>query len=274
MKTLFVTDLDGTLLTPEKTLTERTVSILNGLLERGMLFTVATARSPATASPILASLRLNLPAVLLNGVFLYDLKEKKYLECETIPQKTAEAVLEVMERANRLPFLYSMGDELCVEYVKLYNREEEEFYSERVGRAYKRFAQVERLEAGSDKRVVYFSMQDKKERLLPILNEVERIPGLRTAFYHDNYSDNYFLEIFKDTASKRSGVEKLKKLCGAERVIAFGDNANDVDMLTFADESYVVENGADAVKKIATGLIGPNTEDAVVEFLRKWHNYL
>lgn len=131
MKTLFVTDLDGTLLTPDKNLSERTVSIINGLLDRGMLFAVATARSPATAAPILSSLRLSLPAVLLNGVFLYDLKEKQYLDCETIPQEAARAVLAVMEGAGRLPFLYSMEDELCVEYVKLYNREEEAFYRER-----------------------------------------------------------------------------------------------------------------------------------------------
>ena len=56
-------------------------------------------------------------------------------------------------------------------------------------------------------------------------------------------------------------------------MIAFGDNMNDLDMLSLADEGYVVENGADAVKKLATGVIGPNTADAVAEFLRKWHNY-
>ena len=52
MSTLYVCDLDGTLLTPKAQLSPRTVTILNRLLDRGLLFTVASARTPATANGI------------------------------------------------------------------------------------------------------------------------------------------------------------------------------------------------------------------------------
>lgn len=272
MNPLFVTDLDGTLLTPQKTLSEKTVTLLNSLLDRGMLFSVATARSPATAVSILSELHLSLPVILLGGVFLYDLKGRKYLDCEVIPSETAQTVLEIMERAGRMPFLYSMEDELCVEFKQLYNAEEEKFYRERVGKAYKRFIKREHLEAPAEKKVVFFSMQDRRERLLPIVKEIKKIKGLGSAFYRDNYSENYFLEIFSFSASKRAGVEKLKALCGADYVVAFGDNANDVDMLSSADEGYAVRNGTEEAKGAANGLIASNEEDGVAEFLIKWHD--
>lgn len=46
MKTLYVSDLDGTLLTPEKEISKASADILNHLIRKGLLFTVATARSP------------------------------------------------------------------------------------------------------------------------------------------------------------------------------------------------------------------------------------
>lgn len=53
MSTLFVSDLDGTLLQPDARLSEETVALLNSNIDRGALFTVATARTPATVAPIL-----------------------------------------------------------------------------------------------------------------------------------------------------------------------------------------------------------------------------
>ena len=47
-RTLYVTDLDGTLLDNNSRISERSVKILNGLVDRGVMFTSATARTPAT----------------------------------------------------------------------------------------------------------------------------------------------------------------------------------------------------------------------------------
>src|SRR5699024_5672461 len=92
MSTLYVCDLDGTLLTPEAQLSPRTVTILNCLLERGLLFTVATARTPATANTILAPLHLRLPAVFLTGALVYDLRRMQTLQTVSFPPDTARCV--------------------------------------------------------------------------------------------------------------------------------------------------------------------------------------
>ena len=77
-QTLFITDLDGTLLTPEKTVSIHSAEILNRLMDQGMLFSIATARSAASTVDLLRPLRITLPIVLMNGVFLYDLQKETY----------------------------------------------------------------------------------------------------------------------------------------------------------------------------------------------------
>ena len=77
MKTLYISDLDGTLLNNSGHISENSLAILNGLSEKGLLFSIATARSIMTARDLLGALRLNAPIVLMNGVFLFDLKANK-----------------------------------------------------------------------------------------------------------------------------------------------------------------------------------------------------
>ncbi len=52
MKTLYVTDLDGTLLNSKDSINEYSLQVINGLIEKGMLFTYATARSLSSASVV------------------------------------------------------------------------------------------------------------------------------------------------------------------------------------------------------------------------------
>lgn len=79
MKTLYISDMDGTLLNDGGKVSRRSVEIINELIKNGMLFTVATARSAMSAAELLKDIDISVPAVLMNGVFLFDLKNKKRL---------------------------------------------------------------------------------------------------------------------------------------------------------------------------------------------------
>ena len=72
-KTLYVSDMDGTLLTSEARLSDDTVAMLNKLIdEDNILFTVATARTPATALNLLAPLNANVPFITMAGAAWWD----------------------------------------------------------------------------------------------------------------------------------------------------------------------------------------------------------
>ena len=67
MKTLYVSDLDGTLLNSKGELSDNTAAIINSLISHGLDFTVNTSRTPKSAEHILAKLKLKLPAIVMNG---------------------------------------------------------------------------------------------------------------------------------------------------------------------------------------------------------------
>ena len=71
-KTLFITDLDGTLLNSNGIVSDQSASIINELIENhGLNFAIATARSPATAMPLLSHVAMHLPSVVLAGAALW-----------------------------------------------------------------------------------------------------------------------------------------------------------------------------------------------------------
>lgn len=86
MKTLYISDMDGTLLNDGGKVSRRSVEIINELIKNGMLFTVATARSAMSAAELLKDIDISVPAVLMNGVFLFDLKNKKAVAYHEIPK--------------------------------------------------------------------------------------------------------------------------------------------------------------------------------------------
>lgn len=82
--------------------------------------------------------------------------------------------------------------------------------------------------------------------------------------FTDIFSDNTgILELFAPDVSKASAVLSLKAQTGAEHLVVYGDNLNDLPMMAVADESVAVANALPEVKAAATRVIDANTDDAV-----------
>lgn len=150
MKTLYISDLDGTLLQPNVTLSSNTVQTINKLIEEGILFSVATARTIASVKHILKDINISLPIVLMNGVCVYDLNEKNYIKVETFPRKSIDLLLEVITEHKLKGFAYTIHNGVMSTYYEdlnskaLYN-----FYKERVDLYKKPFTQVEHFSSGN-----------------------------------------------------------------------------------------------------------------------------
>ena len=72
MKTLYVTDLDGTLLNSKDYISNYSINIINNLVEQGMIFTYATARSLVSASVVAEGLSAKIPVIAYNGAFILN----------------------------------------------------------------------------------------------------------------------------------------------------------------------------------------------------------
>ena len=98
-----VSDLDGTLLRPDATLSETTVRIINDYVAGGGLFTYATARSFTTASRVTAQLDLHLPVITYGGAVVVDPRTREARRAQTL---AAEAVDEALRQSGDSPLLH------------------------------------------------------------------------------------------------------------------------------------------------------------------------
>ena len=268
MKTLYISDLDGTLLDKHANLSQRSAQIISDLIQNGMLFSVATARSQSCVS-ILQQLNINIPCVQLNGVLIYDFKSKKYIGCTPMDTETADHIIKILKSFDRMSFVYKFDSDcgINVEFEKLQNQVERNFFNARKNQDYKSFKQVPDITATDDDRIIYFTMVDSYQRLEPIYQKILALPHAKPTLYRDNYSDLYFLEVFSSNATKANGVLKIKEMLHADRVVAFGDNLNDVDMLKIADIGIAVGDCVEEVKQYANIIIGNSYDNGVAEFL-------
>ena len=266
---LFVTDLDGTLINSKREVPKRSLEILNKLIEKGVNFTVATARTPATAVEILQNLNLKLPVALMNGVLIYDTKELKYIDIKGIEKESANKVLDIFKSYNKNPLVYGVKDNhLWVYHKEFENVYEYNFYKERADKKLKTFVKIENYkESIIDSNIINFVAFDNYEKIKAIAEEIRCIKGITVNYYKDVYEDCYFLEAYSSEASKANGIKYLSKYIDYSKVICFGDNLNDIPMFELADEAYATANAAEEIKKIATNVIGSCEEDGVAEFL-------
>ena len=83
----------------------------------------------------------------------------------------------------------------------------------------------------------------------------------------DTYEPLWYLEIQAGGVDKRLSVEILREMTGADRVVAFGDNHNDLAMAKGADWFCAVENATADVLACADDVVPANTEDGVIRYL-------
>ncbi|HAS78146.1 MAG TPA: Cof-type HAD-IIB family hydrolase, partial [Ruminococcus sp.] len=81
-KILLITDLDGTLLTKDKTISETDLEAINSFRKKGGLFSVATGRTIQAVKPYFDILKPDMPVILYNGAMIYDPKNKKIIRSE------------------------------------------------------------------------------------------------------------------------------------------------------------------------------------------------
>lgn len=111
MTTLYISDLDGTLLHDNQQVSPFSASVINRAVERGLLFSLATARSLIGLGMLdLQGIHWNTPLVLMNGVMLYDMASRAILQSCEMPPDAVDAVLAACAAEGKNPFLYRVED--------------------------------------------------------------------------------------------------------------------------------------------------------------------
>lgn len=271
-KTLYISDLDGTLLDNESRVSRRSAEIISELSHRGALISVATARTPATVVPLLSETFTTPPFIVMTGAALWS----RGNDCFIPPVATLAAddfllSYVILEELGIRPFTYfvnSDGRTLDVYHATAMNSAERDFYEPRKNLTLKRFRLGEEIPASKiDNCALLFATGNRRE-IEEAAEAIRHRSECSVSVYGDIFNpDQGLVEIFAPGVSKANAVAELKKRAGADRLVVFGDNLNDLSMMEIADVSVAVENGVEEVRRRADIVIGSNSEDAVARFI-------
>lgn len=267
-KTLYVTDMDGTLLAPDSRVSSESARLITELSKLGALITVATARTPATVEPLLRDTYTSLPAIVMTGASLWDRRTKTYMHPRYIDQTTAAQIEILGEEYGVNLFQYTVGADgiLDVYHQGEMSDQEIAFVNERERLQYKRFHLSHAYENG--RLTALFFAMGERERIFGLADELRRCVNCSVSSYVDIFgADTGILEVFAPNVSKAEAVRSLAQEIGADKVVVFGDNLNDIPMMQVADVAVAVGNALPEVKAIAHEVIGDNASDAVVRYI-------
>lgn len=265
---LFITDLDGTLLRKDKSISEYTVKTLNQLIEKGYNISVATARSLSSAKSILEPLNLKLPIVLNNGGFIYDPITNENLVSNYMPTDVTKDIVEKSLARGLNPFVHLEDHSINqLYYSGLFNHGERDYYDSRMKAKDERFKKVKNYDLDDKEIITIFFIGEEKELSEMYDYLTENFSNLQYHLFLDVYSEDYWLEINHKNATKKNGINFLKSHLKIDKVTCFGDNLNDISMFEVCEETYAVENAHIKLKEIAMGIIDSNENDGVAKFI-------
>jgi 5-amino-6-(5-phospho-D-ribitylamino)uracil phosphatase len=270
LSTLILSDLDGTLLGPAAALSTPTRDGINDLVANGLLFTYATARSYVSAARVTDGLDLRVPVTVSGGAFQLDPGTGAILNEERIAADDLDTVLQLCHEHRVPPIVYN-GTPTAERATWVEGEESEgmrRFLADRVGdRRFRPATDWALLPRGG---VFYATIIGEAAAIAALTFDIAAATDGRLSLIAQidtHHPQDTYLELSAARATKAYAVAWLREYLNVDRVIAYGDNLNDLPMFGAADEAYAVANAAPEVLAAATGVIGANTEDGVLHHL-------
>jgi 5-amino-6-(5-phospho-D-ribitylamino)uracil phosphatase len=269
--TLYVTDLDGTLLNSQSQISIQSLSLLKPLIHRGLNLVIATGRSAQTGIPYALQLGTKHPVILSNGAYTQHPITRSMHRLHALSMSTALETLTILDQYNLTPFIKVLDE---------HNREH--FFHKPLSNSFMKeilasdFAQwdsdfIHEIDAYhhlQNYRVIHIQLADTDATLKEPRSFIEA--KKQTSLYYMQAwkkPDHFWMEIGHLNATKGNAIMDLKADLGATRIVCFGDNLNDLSMADIATDLFAMENATPALKKLAHKVIGHHDSDAVAEWI-------
>lgn len=259
-------DLDGTLLTPTKTLLPSSLQALARAREAGFTPMIVTGRHHVAIHPFYQALALDTPAICCNGTYLYDYQAKKVIEADPLPVDQALQLIDMLNE-HKVHALMYIDDAMVYETPTGHVLRTLNWAQSLPPEQRPVFTQVDSLaQTAREVNAVWkFALTDEDSaKLNAFALEVEQQLGLECErSWHDQ------IDIARQGNSKGKRLVQWVASQGLsmQDVVAFGDNFNDISMLQAAGIGVAMGNAADEVKAHANVVIGDNTTDTIAEFI-------
>ncbi len=261
---LVATDLDGTLVRSDLSVSDRTVRVLARLEDAGVPFVMVTGRPPRWMAPVAEATGHRGLAVCANGALVYDLHTERVVQAHLLDRDAAVQVADAL-RAEIPGIGFASEKGPTAGLPGGFSRE-----AAYVPRWDNGVVAIETVEAMAHHGLVKLLARAEHLSSDDLLARARAVLGDSVELTHS--SSDGLLEISAGGISKASGLAALARQfgVGAADVIAFGDMPNDLPMLAWAGHGVAMANAHPEVLTIADEVTASNDDDGVAVVLERW----
>lgn len=258
-------DLDGTLLNSDKTVSRENKRVLKELEKRGILIFISTGRPYTSTKKIIDDLEIEGLVISYNGAKVVDSKTDKVVYEKPLEEKYVKKIINLAREKGIHLNLYQNE----VWYVENDMNEESEIYKKLT----KLIPEKKNFDSFQNYEMTKTLFIGKNE----ILKEIEKY--LKEIMGHDTYiafSQPHFLEILHKDVNKGNALLTVleKYSISSDECAAFGDAANDIEMLECVKYGVAMGNAIDIVKNRTDYITDTNDNDGVAKFLKNYFDGL
>jgi Cof subfamily protein (haloacid dehalogenase superfamily) len=258
---LLLADVDGTLVTQDKLLTDAAVAAVGELGEAGVLFALTSGRPPRGMSMLIEPLDVRTPIAAFNGGLLVD-RDMAVLEQHTIPAELVAPTIELL-RSHALDVWLYRGADWYVQDLTGPHVDREA--------ATVRFAPTVRAD--------YDGLVEGIAKIVGVSDDHDAVARAATAA-HDRFGDHvsaarsqpYYVDVTHPQANKGGVVEYLARRyeLSGEQIATIGDMPNDVLMFARSGLSIAMGNSDREVQRAARRVTGSNEHDGFAAAVRRF----
>lgn len=260
------TDLDGTLLRTDKSVSPRTRAAVDAADEAGVMFIIATGRPPRWIPPVVEQLGDRGLVVCANGASVYDPVRHELVERTDLDPDVVATMMDDIEGAGyQALFGLEQGFDFSVDHA-IESRPDD--YAAMTSWQLPGI-RVAPIRSFLDAPVTKLVVRLPYDTPAGTADSVQALVGTRALVTHS--TSEWFLELSHPTVHKASTVERLLRNVGVESdaVVAFGDMPNDLELIEWAGHGVAVANAHESLRAVADEVTASNDDDGVAMVIER-----
>lgn len=259
---LIALDLDHTLLTSTRTISERNKRAIARAVEKGATVVLATGRPFGGTAKYCEELGIKQPVITNGGAVVVDSATGETIFDQKLNEDLAREVIGFLHEQNCYHQIYDASPKFLCEAYTMYT----ELYAHFTGMQWKVVGDFLKLSSVMTPKVLCVDMASRLRVMLEMLRE--RFPGRLIA----GISQPFFLEIYHPDAHKGAALRRLAENMGLDacNVIAMGDSHIDKSMIEYAGLGVAMKNSTPEVLEAADLIAPGNDEDGVAAVIEEY----
>ena len=254
-------DVDGTLVTRAKVVTERAIDAVEKLHERGVLFAITSGRPPRGMRMLVHPLEIRGPMAAFNGGIIVR-PDLTIVDERAVPADLAPAVIDAIRAHGLYPWIYRGAEWYVTDPDAPHAAHEAST------------VQFQPTVVPS-----YDGLLDRVVKIVGVSDDYDKVERCEAAVRQQfgthvsaSRSQLYYLDVTHPMANKGVVVERLSHYykIPLEQIATLGDGANDVLMFERSGLSIAMGNASEEVQRQATCVTASNEDDGFAKAVERF----